>query len=278
MQAQAVSSCLHSSGSGQVQDCPALMKSFDAEAKNNCPIQPAWVKEQISGPFSALPGCDPPTFGPANVVQQNCPGQLVTPTGTFQPRSIPTPGKTNITLSGGQQAIYVGYMADGVSGRALSGTMYSDGSKMTNEACGICCQSKGFSVFGTEYSAECFCGNSINSPTYAQADCGMTCNGNIATWCCGSNRLSVWNLTSSNTAPSPIPSTTTTTTSTPSPTGLTVANATYLGCYTDSVNSKALTGFYNSTNPQTLQTCAEGARQRNFKYFGVEYSGECYQV
>lgn len=296
VQARAVSNCLASSGSGQIEDCPDLNASNDVASGANCPLQPPLVDEEISGSLTALPGCNPPTSGPERVRQQNCPGKLIPQTNTDGQKQTPVPGNTTVTLSSGSKATYAGCYVD-QGDRALPGATYTDSVRMTTESCGAFCQSKGYSVFGTEYAQECFCGNTITSANSSQSDCSMTCKGNLATYCGGPNRLSVWKLgqagsSSSSSSSSSRSSTTSnvstqitssitskTTTTTPvaaAATGPQVQNTNYLGCYTDSVDRRALSGYYSNSNTQTLDTCRTAAENNGFKYFGVEYSGECF--
>ena len=286
VQSQAVASCLASSGSGQIEDCPVLNASNDPNSPSNCPLQPALVDEQIAGSLNALPGCNPPTSGPGRVNQQLCPGKLLPPTTSTdgQTRQAPTPGSTMTTLSSGSKAVYAGCYID-QGPRALSGASYTDGTSMTTSSCGAFCQSKGFNIFGTEYAAECYCGDAITTSNSSQSDCNMICKGSLAEYCGGPNRLSVWSITSSNpsTTSSFASRTTTTTTvsltttSSPSATpSILLANATYLGCYTDSVSSCTLSGYYSNSQSQTLQSCRSAAEANSYKYFGLEYSGECF--
>lgn len=285
-QSQAIASCLASSGSGQISDCPALVKSNDDASQANCPLQPSWVNETVQGNLNALPGCNPPTSGPATAVQQNCPGQLMSYSAATGGRQTPVANSTTAVLASGSSATYAGCFVDGTAARAMTGASYSDSSRMSTQACGAFCQSKGFNVFGTEYASECYCSNSVPVTGAAQTDCSMICNGDLTSYCGGSSRLSVWTVAASSAVTTTGGSSTTTSTTTRSTTTLStspsvssssgVAGASYLGCYTDSTSSRALSGYYNSANSQTLNTCAAAAVQNGYKYFGVEYSGECF--
>ena len=44
---------------------------------------------------------------------------------------------------------------DNTGGRALTGSAYTDGSKMTDESCVTYCDGLGYTYAGTEYSSEC---------------------------------------------------------------------------------------------------------------------------
>jgi hypothetical protein len=78
--------------------------------------------------------------------------------------------------------------------RALSSKTLVD-DDMTLEVCATFCE--GYTYFGTEYGAECYCGDefgagSVVAPT---GDCRMACNGNTQQLCGAGNRLSVYELT-----------------------------------------------------------------------------------
>lgn len=87
-----------------------------------------------------------------------------------------------------------GCRTEATSGRALSGYSFSS-SNMTNELCVSTCASRGFTIAGTEYSRECYCGNSYNTgstPATAATQCNMACAGNAGQTCGGGSRLSVF--------------------------------------------------------------------------------------
>ncbi|TFK72688.1 WSC-domain-containing protein [Pluteus cervinus] len=65
---------------------------------------------------------------------------------------------------------------------------------VTLETCGLACLAQGFSYFGTEYSQECWCGNSIggNGAPAPAGDCSMLCNGDHTELCGGPNRLNLY--------------------------------------------------------------------------------------
>ncbi|EFQ28031.1 WSC domain-containing protein [Colletotrichum graminicola] len=64
--------------------------------------------------------------------------------------------------------------------------------KMTNEACAAFCD--GYTYFGTEYGAECYCGNALpeTSLEAPASDCSMFCTGSDIEYCGNGNRLSVY--------------------------------------------------------------------------------------
>jgi hypothetical protein len=82
-----------------------------------------------------------------------------------------------------------------VSGvRALAGASAFSASVMTVEGCGNYCLNSGFTWFGLEYSAECYCGDAlnVNSTQALEGDCSMACTGDVNEVCGGSDRLSVY--------------------------------------------------------------------------------------
>lgn len=138
----AVDQCTNDSG--RVEDCPAFKLIPDSQAEG-CMIPPG-VDEQVSGVLSALPGCNPVQPGPTAAPQSGCGATTsITPsTASFF---------TDLTSKGWG---YDGCGTDNYYSRILTGASQSN-DQMTNEACVAFCDSKGFSVAGTEYSRECYC-------------------------------------------------------------------------------------------------------------------------
>lgn len=143
---------------------------------------------------------------------------------------------------------------------------------MSSAACGAFCQSKGFSIFGTEYSKECYCGTAISTTATSQSDCAMVCSGNRTEYCGGPSRLSVWSIIGSGASGSSSSATTASATPTPTPS---VNGASYIGCYSDNTGGRTLTSSTSDKN-MTLELCAQTAQTANHKYFGLEYAGECW--
>ncbi|KAL9085044.1 MAG: hypothetical protein Q9165_007785 [Trypethelium subeluteriae] len=175
---------------------------------------------------------------------------------------------------------YIGCYSEGSNGRALSGkapaTPQAGGSV---EYCASQCA--GFEYFGVEYANECYCGNTLNAgselvpggdPTVTL--CDMTCGGNSTEYCGGPNRLNMYQ--SNGTAPPASTTGNSAPTSTPgAPSNpQTVGQFTYLGCYNDSVGTRALTGPTTGGNTITIESCASACK--SYTYFGTEYADECY--
>ncbi|KAI1621836.1 WSC domain-containing protein [Exophiala viscosa] len=263
---EAVAQCLVNDTDGVISECAPLEASQDDYYANNCPERPALVDEQVKGILSKLPGCNNVTSGPEAAPQGICSTEpsLITPEDTDgETRVKPTINSTTVTMSSGSTATYYGCYIDETSGRALSGASTTNSTGMTTALCGAYCQNKGYSVFGTEYSDECYCGSSI-SASYAtnETGCAMACIGNLTEYCGGSARLSVWLISGNETDSS-------------TSSGPTVANSTYISCYSDGTSGRTLT-TRTTDSSMTLAECASIAQTSNYKYFGLEYSDECW--
>ncbi|WVQ69509.1 uncharacterized protein L199_007729 [Kwoniella botswanensis] len=86
-----------------------------------------------------------------------------------------------------------GTVAEGTNGRALTYTLWSS-STNTIESCAAGCAAAGYSIAGTEYSAECYCGNSFSNgggAILSDDAAFMACSGDLAEMCGGPSVLSV---------------------------------------------------------------------------------------
>ncbi|KAK8847618.1 hypothetical protein IAR55_005477 [Kwoniella newhampshirensis] len=86
-----------------------------------------------------------------------------------------------------------GVVSEGPDGRALTYTLWSK-SDNTVETCASGCAAAGYTVSGTEYSSECYCGNGFSNGGGALVDPSaafMACSGNLAESCGGPSILSV---------------------------------------------------------------------------------------
>lgn len=144
----------------------------------------------------------------------------------------------------------IGCYTEATAGRALTGGVLADDT-MTIAKCSAKCN--GFSMFGLEYSRECFCGNelALGSIKAPEGDCSFPCSGNSAEKCGGSNRLNVY-TTGEGESPVPEPE-------------LSYARQ---ACYTDSVASRALSGNQLFENDMTIEKCS--AICKGFNFFGLE--------
>ncbi|KIK68677.1 glycoside hydrolase family 71 protein [Collybiopsis luxurians FD-317 M1] len=201
--------------------------------------------------------------------------------------------------------VSVGCVAEGTTGtrRALTGPSFTD-KAMTPAKCQAFCQ--GHAYAGTEYSTECYCGNSLqnNGATGLVKDssnCDAKCGGDSSQFCGGTWFLSVYSAapasptTSSTTSPTTTSATTSTSTSTTTPATITttttittptttltttsqssVPTFAPVGCVAEGNTGtrRALTGASftdKAMTPAKCQTLCAG-----YKYAGTEYSTQCY--
>ncbi|KKA29461.1 hypothetical protein TD95_003109 [Thielaviopsis punctulata] len=156
----------------------------------------------------------------------------------------------------------VSCQTEGSGVRALDSTsMASD--EMTLEMCMDFCS--GYNYWGTEYGRECYCGNYLaSSSTEADSsECNMVCAGDATQYCGAGNRLELYKTTAS----------------VPMPTGTlshrpTVGAWSLIGCWTEGDNVRALGAAATSLINMTNEVCAEFCS--GYKFFGTEYSKECY--
>lgn len=90
---------------------------------------------------------------------------------------------------------YAGCFKD-TKDRVLNGKIRPDVGIMTNEKCIDRCKKLGFSVAGTEYGGQCYCGNEIDgSEKLDNTECNILCEGEPKETCGGSWTLSVYSTT-----------------------------------------------------------------------------------
>ena len=342
----AVATCLDSTG---FVDCPAFYGGLqDDSTKEGCKIAPT-VEEQVDGFLAALPGCNPLTYGPAEVVPGAC-SQATPAIGAVE-------SFTDMTSQGWS---YQGCATDSYTTRTLAGTS-ENVATLTVEGCMTYCASKGYSYAGAEYGTECYCDNSVpaaNAPVAGIiGNCNMACGGSSGEICGGPSALSLYKKcastsdcsnvvansasTSSSTTSSTTSSNDTTadssssSSSVPSSSATTLASSTLssatassasatvtpkndspsenpiatgtsssivaaaqatstsssstsgtaptlpsgwssLGCYTDSVNPRALpvTGWWG--NATTSSGCVAGCEAEGYAFAGTENAGQCF--
>ena len=134
-----------------------------------------------------------------------------------------------------------------------------------------------------------YCGNSFAAGSVIAAGgndttengCNMLCPGDLTEYCGGGNRLNVYQVISGSTASSTPLATTSSSSlyasSTPSPTTIPMSsgNYTFIGCYSEATNARALTGANNPSSKSVDNCAAFCASNGATRYFGVEYYGEC---
>jgi hypothetical protein len=89
-----------------------------------------------------------------------------------------------------------GCWSDSSSDRVLSGIEFANVGQhsVTNTKCIQYCAAKGYSVAGTEFGGQCFCGNQLasSSTELEDSECDMPCEGDSTQICGGGNALTVY--------------------------------------------------------------------------------------
>ncbi|KAG5993815.1 hypothetical protein E4U43_003398 [Claviceps pusilla] len=89
---------------------------------------------------------------------------------------------------------YAGCFKDGRT-RVLTGKIRANLGRISNTNCVTYCKGAGFSLAGTEYGGQCYCGNElIGSERIDDSTCNITCEGDKADICGGSWALSVYSV------------------------------------------------------------------------------------
>lgn len=108
------------------------------------------------------------------------------------PPPTPSPTTDSSTTPG---FIYKGCFADHTDARVLSGITFADVGlhSVTNTKCTAYCDARGFSLAGTQYGGQCFCGDQlVGSAAVPEDKCNMACEGDGTQTCGGSLTLSVY--------------------------------------------------------------------------------------
>lgn len=101
---------------------------------------------------------------------------------------------SNVTLPEGWKTL--GCYSDNLDNRVLSGITFAywgAANGISTSGCVAYCDQQGFSIAGTEYGSQCFCGTSLQgSNLQAASMCDMPCDGLESEICGGSLTLSVY--------------------------------------------------------------------------------------
>lgn len=172
------------------------------------------------------------------------------------------PGPTGLPTGWSSYGCWV----DGVSGRILE-HQEPDSNTLTLQSCANKCASLGYTIAGTEYQTQCFCGNLIlngGKVAEVQSSCNTPCSGNPTQTCGGGGRMSILSKgePKARAVPKPVQ---------------TVGNWTYKGCAQDNVNNKR-TFFWQSFFPKTMKPsdCLNACAKFGYMAAGLEYGEECY--
>lgn len=103
-----------------------------------------------------------------------------------------TPSTPSTPSSSNPSWTYSGCAVDTVNPRTLPNWSNFNGPNMSNAACISFCDGAGFSLAGTEYAGQCFCGNDITTTPLDESQCNMPCAGAAGEMCGGPGALSLW--------------------------------------------------------------------------------------
>ncbi|KAF4569998.1 hypothetical protein EYR40_008982 [Pleurotus pulmonarius] len=167
-----------------------------------------------------------------------------------------------------------GCYTDSISARTLPTAVGVVSGPVTVGRCIDTCQAAGFFYAGVEFGAGCYCGNAIANGAPSATGCDMPCAGDVTQLCGGADRINVYSRPG---APNP-------------PGGgegdgdgdgdeepenpQNVPGWTHLGCHTDTVAVRSLTGANTASATMTPATCAAFCSE--FEYAGLEYGAECF--
>ncbi|ORX38365.1 hypothetical protein BD324DRAFT_578097 [Kockovaella imperatae] len=248
---QAIDGCNANNGvGGELNNCPPFVPYLNSSL---CLPENPLVNEDIGmGHYiSRLPGDNPiwigngtkPTY--ANYTDAN--------TTVGNPQSVIPAGYS-----------FVGCVAEGTSGRALTGASYT-GSNVTRGACVAFCESYGYPLAGMEYGSQCYCDyqmrNGASNTTLLDNDekCDMKCANNAYESCGGPNALTLFNNPSLYPAAEVLP-----------------AGWVNSGCVTEAINGRALASYSISSSSMNHSMCIAACSSQGYKYAGVEYASQCF--
>ena len=170
---------------------------------------------------------------------------------------------------------YVGCFKENNPGRQLSTQLYGSVNN-TAAMCIAACAAGGYTYCGTQYSSECWGGNTIPVQEVDEGDCNYACAGSINQICGGNGIgadvggafISLFAVDGANTN-----------SSTGAPSAPVVNPGDFgfvsLGCYQEPTLGRALSTQLSVTS-QTVENCLAAAALAGFQYAGLEYGGECW--
>jgi hypothetical protein len=205
-------------------------------------------------------------------------------TTTSKATTTTTTSQVTTTTSGAANPTgwsLLGCYTDSVAARTLTVGMAVVGgpAAMTPQVCTAACQAAGYVLSGVEYSAECYCDNTLHNGGGPAPDgntgCNMACNGNAAETCGGANRLDLYSYggATASSATTTSVSKTTTTSATSTVTGL-PTGWTYKGCWVD--GTARILPFEQDSTTLTVQSCIATCAGLGYSIAGMEYSTQCF--
>ncbi|KAF8908562.1 copper radical oxidase with WSC domains [Gymnopilus junonius] len=139
----------------------------------------------------------------------------------------------------------------------------------TIQSCIATCQANNFTIAGTEFSDECYCGNTLIDGAELASDptsCNMGCAGNATQACGGPNRLSVY-AASKTIVALPVP--------TIQKTGL-PGNWNYAGCLREVTAGRMFPNQIIWPGNNSAIACMNQCAAFGYPASGVEFGQECY--
>ncbi|KAK0632014.1 hypothetical protein B0T14DRAFT_490452 [Immersiella caudata] len=156
---------------------------------------------------------------------------------------------------------------EGITGRALP-IQVPDIQLNTPSACANVCKTAGYTIAGTEYGVQCFCGNALynGAAPVADSQCSMSCPGNPALKCGAGDRLNIVSLDEPKAHVPPAPQV-----------GGLNGSWEYQGCVVDNIDDKR-TFYWENLFPgiMTPQICLDRCHEFGYAAAGLEYGEECY--
>ncbi|AEO53498.1 glyoxal oxidase like protein [Thermothelomyces thermophilus ATCC 42464] len=160
---------------------------------------------------------------------------------------------------------YQGCWIDGKQGRILPYQL-PDSQTNSRAACANACAEAGYTVSGTEYAVQCFCGDAIHNGGVEtdEADCSTPCPGAPGEKCGAGDRLSIVSRGPPKiyAPPAPIEK---------------IGDWEYQGCAEDNINDKRTFFwqiFFNDI--MTPEMCLDRCAEFGYHAAGLEYGQECY--
>ncbi|KAK6540872.1 hypothetical protein TWF694_008255 [Orbilia ellipsospora] len=247
----------HSVTGMTVEKCIALARAAGAryagvEFAGEC----YWGATQNNPETASQSDCQTPCSGNAAEVCGDTNRILIYDSGpiaTSTTTSAPATPTVNPGLNG---FTFYGCYSDDTNSRVLSNEFIDSSGGSTIEKC-LAHAGSSYNWVGVEYGQECWYGDTLGSNSQAESSgCDMPCPGKKTELCGGGNRLQLYK--NSNYSPPGAPD---------------IGNFISQGCYTDSIDARAL-DHSSTDSAMTIEKCAKlGA---GFKYIGVEYHTECY--
>ncbi|KAK3341705.1 glyoxal oxidase-like protein [Lasiosphaeria hispida] len=162
---------------------------------------------------------------------------------------------------------YRGCWVEGKTGRSLPHQL-PDSTANTPGLCGSLCKAAGYSISGTEYGVQCFCGNALYNGAVktTESQCSVSCPGDTTQKCGAGDRLSIVSDGEPQEYTPPAPQT-----------GGLNGTWAYQGCLTSTVDEARVFWWQNFfPGTMTPSKCLGRCAEFGYAAAGLEYGEECY--